>query len=273
MCNKAVLEDLSKGEREIREGRAYVPNYLCAMITLLERTAKILVAFGEVKRLKGLGTTQKISVSFPTGVDPLGKPVEEKKVISPWTQEGKVLQIALKGGFITAMVLPPVKESKTNRYFIDRGMITLQWPDFIKRTLSLSLGDWRTMFDLSAARCLHYLFQYADWRGWVIEDPQLCKSPSEKSLDKYYNCMAMKCHLTEVFEGTDQVKVREEVTRILNRFIMVLLQHKDEGKRKHNNKDKAERYAYIMVKAILASKSDRVFSLKRFDIFLQKDLG
>lgn len=253
---EVILKELSNSEEEIREGRAFVPNYFGAMITLLERIARTAAAYGEFDVLNGLGTIQKISVSFPVGVDPLGKPVEEEKNILPWTQEGEILEGCLKAGFISAKVLPPTKGYKINRYFIDQGMITIKWPDFIPKMLSWYLKDWRVMFDLSSAQSLDYLFRYAAWQDVVVEDLKLHEKPSDSDLEKHYNTIVMKDHLSELFQDLDQAKVRGEVTRILERFILVLLQFQGEGKGKRDNKDKAERWAYIRVKAILASKSE-----------------
>jgi len=250
-----VLPRLTQQIKEIQQGRANTTNFVHAKIVLLEQTAKFIAHYGEFEILKGLGVTQTISISPPLGSDPLKEPLKTKMTISPFSTEGEILKKALGKGFIKADVYPPTEKCKTNRYFIDQGMILIQWPDSIKRILSLYLIDWRTTLDISAARCLHTLHCYAAWRDWLAEELILPKQPSDKELNLFYNRLAMKQHIRILFENDDMEKTQKEVFKVLDRFLTVLIHEKIETRGKRGNKDRAEKYAYRCVKALLYSKS------------------
>lgn len=250
-----VLPQLSVQLKQIQDGHAEIANFLYAKVDLLRKIAITLSHYGEFEILKNIGITKTISISPPFGLDPLKELVKSKKTIFPFSEDGKILIGTLGKGFIKADVFPPIKECKTNRYFIDQGFIIFQWPDSIKRIIAMFHSDWRAMLDISAARCLHTLLCYAAWRDWMTEEWKLSGSPSDKELIIFYNRLAMKQHIAELLSDNDFEKTRKEVFKILDRFLVVLMHELVETKGQRGNKNRAEKYAYMCVKALLFSKS------------------
>lgn len=259
LSKKAELKELiqpqlSKMYEEIQRGNVDIANYVHALVLLLEHTAKDIASYGETSLLKDIGNVKIINVSLPSAKDPL-EHIQKEKTVLPFTLEGDKIKTALGTGFIKARVLPPTEHYKANRYFIDQGLVQIDWPEAIRKIISVDFVDWRKTLDISAARCLHTLNCYSAWRDWVLENPNLNENSKDKDLQIFYNRKAMQCHLNELFSNPDQEKSRENIFKVLDRFLSVLLHEKLETKGKRNNKNRAEKYAYMHVKAILLSKS------------------
>lgn len=248
---KLILDGLLPELEAIEDGKRALTNYLQGLVSLFKKVAELIASFGEFDILKAFGKTQMLSVSFPPGVDPLKTAVVERTEIEPFTDEGNLVMTALNSGFTKAEVLPPVNGYKTNRYFIKKGMITIQWPESIKKALSTSHEDWRVSLDKSVTRCLHYLFCVAGWQDWFAEDNRLKENPSEKHLNWFYNRQTMRHYLSQVLTDPNQQQIRGDVKAVLDRLLSVFAHEMTEGKGKRNNKERAEKHAYLMVKSIL----------------------
>lgn len=246
------LQIISRHEQEIKEGgQCTSSSYLHMRIQIFEKIVKQIAEYGEFDVLKSLGKTQSYSTSIPQGKEPFSALIEKPKIIMPISKEGHDLSKVLNGGFIKAEVLPPTEKSLYNRNFITRGLITIELPDTLKQFLGTSFGDWRTIFDSSPARCLHQLRCFAEWRSWMATDATLNPNPSEMDLQVYYNRLVMQEYIFENFKSLDQKQQREEIFRILDRFLAAFYQKLGDIHGGHQNKEKAEKHVYRILKQIL----------------------
>lgn len=246
---------MTKQLEAIQKGQSSAPTYLQAMVDLLQYIVIMVASYGEEESLKSLGPYLKINISLPVLKDPL-EHVKEEKIILPFTVEGEKIQKVLGKGFIKARVLPPTENYNANRYFIDQGMVPqINWPISIKKIMTINLVDWRITLDASGARCLHALNCYSGWRDWLSENQPLGENPKGLDLNRFYNQKSMREHILDMFSNPNHELARNEIFSVLDRFLALMLYEKLETRGKHNNKNRAERYALRQVKAILLPKS------------------